>query len=236
VIVEQYFAAINAHDYQRAWALGGANLSDSYATFVQGFSTTANDNLTSISSQGNTVYVAFVATQTSGEQSSYQGSYTVNDGVIVAADVQQTTTPTGSSCQAGQFSASLVHSGAAAGTIGDIVELTNASSTTCTVDGYPGLVLYNAQGQATPVTVQLSAVGGVAGPTLVTLTPGSSASFDLLLSNAVPPQTSCQPSTLGVTTPGSTGEVRLNDSINPCASPGTPPRLTVSAIVAGMSP
>ena len=236
-VVEDYFAAINAHDYQTAWALGGVNLSSSYATFVQGFSTTANDKLTSISAQGNIVYVAFIATQTSGDQPSYGGNYTVSNGVIVAADVQHaTTTPTGSSCQAGQLSASLVHNGAAAGTIGDIIELTNASSTTCTLDGYPGLALYNARGQATPATVEPSPVGGSSGPTPVTLAPGSSASFDLLFSNAVPPQTSCQPSTLGIIPPGSTGQVGLSASINPCASPGTPPRLTVSALVAGTSP
>ena len=90
-VVQDYFAAINAHDYQTAWALGGDNLGGNYTAFVQGFSNTAQDSVTSISSQGNTVYIAFVAAQDSGPPLSYQGTYTVNNGVIVSANIQQTT-------------------------------------------------------------------------------------------------------------------------------------------------
>lgn len=90
-VVQDYFAAINAHDYQEAWALGGENLGGTYAAFVEGFSDTAEDSLTTINSQGNTVYVAFVATQDSGTKVNYQGTYTVSSGVIVGAHVEQTT-------------------------------------------------------------------------------------------------------------------------------------------------
>jgi hypothetical protein len=89
-VVEEYFAAINGKDYQEAWALGGDHFGGSYTAFVQGFSTTAHVDLTSVSSQGNTVSVAFVATQDSGAQLTYQGTYTVSSGIIMSADVQQT--------------------------------------------------------------------------------------------------------------------------------------------------
>src|SRR6266536_3615735 len=34
-VVRSYFAAINAHDYRKAWQLGGKNLGRSYADFVK---------------------------------------------------------------------------------------------------------------------------------------------------------------------------------------------------------
>lgn len=87
-VVQQYFAAINARDFQRAWDLGGKNLHrGDYASFVQGFSTTLNDTITSVSGEGDAVHVTLVATQTSGERRTYQGTYTVRNGVIVAAKV-----------------------------------------------------------------------------------------------------------------------------------------------------
>jgi hypothetical protein len=88
-VVQEYFAAINARDFQRAWDLGGKNLSSDYATFVNGFSNTASSTLTSASSQDDTVDVTLEATQTSGERQTYQGTYTVRDGVIVSANVRR---------------------------------------------------------------------------------------------------------------------------------------------------
>jgi hypothetical protein len=144
---------------------------------------------------------------------------------------------TGATCQAGQLAASLVHSGVAAGSAIDVIALTNTGSTTCTLEGYPGLALYDAQGQAIPASVQPGPVGGVSGPTLVTLAPGSSASFYLQFSSGTGiPGASCQPSTVGVTPPGSSSQVQLNATIEPCATAGTQPQLMVSALVAGMSP
>jgi hypothetical protein len=91
-VVEEYFAALNAHNYPKAWELGGKNLAggSSYEAWVQGFSTTLHVNLTNTSSQGNIVYATVEATQTSGEVRTYQGSYTVSNGVIISASVKQT--------------------------------------------------------------------------------------------------------------------------------------------------
>ena len=87
-VVEQYFAAINAHDYALAWALGGKNLQGgSYDSFVQGFSTTSSDDVTIVSTSGDVVTIQLDATQTDGTHKFFAGTYTVKDGVIVAADV-----------------------------------------------------------------------------------------------------------------------------------------------------
>jgi transcriptional regulator with XRE-family HTH domain len=88
-IVRAYVAAINGHDYARAWSLGGRNTSGSYAGFVSGFSTTARDTLTILSVSGDLVTARLTAQQTDGTVNTYQGTYTVDRGVIVGADVVQ---------------------------------------------------------------------------------------------------------------------------------------------------
>jgi cytoskeletal protein RodZ len=87
--VRAYIAAINGHDYARAWSLGGRNTSGSYAGFISGFSTTAKDTLTILSVSGDVVTARLTAQQTDGTVSTYQGTYTVDHGVIVGADVSQ---------------------------------------------------------------------------------------------------------------------------------------------------
>jgi hypothetical protein len=88
-VVQRYYAAINAKDYATAWALGGQNLGGSYQDFVDGFADTLQDSLTVVSTQGQTVQIELDAEQTDGSHRYYAGTYTVNDGVIVAADVTQ---------------------------------------------------------------------------------------------------------------------------------------------------
>ncbi|WP_405364571.1 hypothetical protein [Kitasatospora sp. NBC_00039] len=82
-VVEQFYAAINAHDYQAAWALGGSNLGTSYATFVAGYAGTATDIIGVDAVHGDTVDVHLHAVRTDGSSSDYAGSYTVRNGVIV---------------------------------------------------------------------------------------------------------------------------------------------------------
>jgi len=87
-VVEQYFAAINAQNYALAWSLGGKNIQQgSYNSFVQGFSTTSFDNVTIVSTSGNTVTVNLDATQTDGTHKYFAGTYTVQNGAIVAANI-----------------------------------------------------------------------------------------------------------------------------------------------------
>lgn len=87
-VVQEYFAAINAGNYALAWSLGGKNITHgSYNDFVQGFSTTSLDNATIVSTSGNTVTVRLDATQTDGSHQFFSGTYTVENGAIVSANV-----------------------------------------------------------------------------------------------------------------------------------------------------
>ena len=88
--VKAYIAAINRHDYAAAWNLGGRNGPASYPEFVQGFSATARDTLTIVSVSGDVVTVQLSAVQTSGAVMTFQGTYTVQDGVITGSAIKQT--------------------------------------------------------------------------------------------------------------------------------------------------
>jgi hypothetical protein len=87
--VRAYIAAINGHQYARAWRLGGRNTGGYYASFVNGFAGTAKDTLTIVSISGDVVTARLSAKQTDGSVDTYQGTYTVHHGVIVGADVAQ---------------------------------------------------------------------------------------------------------------------------------------------------
>jgi len=87
--VRAYVAAINSHDYARAWRLGGRNTGGSYAGFVSGFNGTAKDKLTIVSVSGDVVTARLSARQTDGAVNTYQGTYTVHHGVITGFNVLQ---------------------------------------------------------------------------------------------------------------------------------------------------
>ncbi|MFJ1584437.1 excalibur calcium-binding domain-containing protein [Streptomyces sp. NPDC088197] len=86
-VVSDYFAAINARDFGRAWALGGKNVSSSYSAFVDGFSSTSEDVVTVLASTPSTVTVHLDATQTDGTVKSFEGTYSVDGGRITGASV-----------------------------------------------------------------------------------------------------------------------------------------------------
>ncbi len=87
--VTAYIAAINNHDYRKAWNLGGKNTGQSYNAFADGFAGTANDQLTIVSVTGDVVTVQLAAAQTDGTVDDYQGAYTVVNGVITHSDIQR---------------------------------------------------------------------------------------------------------------------------------------------------
>jgi serine/threonine protein kinase len=86
--VTAYIAAINSHHYGRAWRLGGRNGPSSYPAFVNGFGTTARDTLHILSVNGDVVTARLTAAQTNGTVKTYQGTYTVEKGVITRFDVK----------------------------------------------------------------------------------------------------------------------------------------------------
>jgi hypothetical protein len=90
-VVDAYFAAINAHDYQRAWALGGSNSgASSYEEFVAGFGETRSDTVTILATSGDVVTAQLVAQQDDGSVKTFAGTYTVTGGVITVFHVKQT--------------------------------------------------------------------------------------------------------------------------------------------------
>ncbi|HEV3293225.1 MAG TPA: serine/threonine-protein kinase [Streptosporangiaceae bacterium] len=87
--VQAYYAAINGHHYARAWRLGGRNSGSSYPNFVSGFAGTRNDTVTILSVSGDVVTARIAALQTDGTLKTYQGTYTVANGVISQFNVHQ---------------------------------------------------------------------------------------------------------------------------------------------------
>ncbi|MCX4095519.1 hypothetical protein [Nocardia sp. alder85J] len=88
-VVAAYFNAINTHDYATAWALGGRNLDPSYADYVQGLRTTANEAASAQDEDPTTAMINLVATQTDGTSKTFSGTYTVVNGIIVSAHIQR---------------------------------------------------------------------------------------------------------------------------------------------------
>lgn len=87
--VRMYFSAINSHDYAEAWRLGGDNSGSTYQGFVRGFDTTERDSVTILSVSGPAVRTRVVALQTTGTVQTYQGTYTVEHGVITGFNIRR---------------------------------------------------------------------------------------------------------------------------------------------------
>ena len=93
-VVNQFYEDITDHAYSAAWALGGENIANgaSYAAWAAGYAdTTASITLGTVSDFGSDqVRAQLSATQLDGTVKTYEGTYTVENGVIVAADIVQT--------------------------------------------------------------------------------------------------------------------------------------------------
>lgn len=91
-VVQQFYQDINDGDYSGAWALGGDNIGGSdYAGWVAGYDTTVSIALGTFSAFGSDqVQASLSALQSDGTTNTYEGTYTVSGGVIVAASIVQT--------------------------------------------------------------------------------------------------------------------------------------------------
>ena len=93
-VVDQFYQDITDHNYAAAWALGGSNLSHGagYESWVSGYSTTtASITLYDQTDWGSgTVHAYLSALQLDGSTRTYVGTYTVSNGVIVSANIAQT--------------------------------------------------------------------------------------------------------------------------------------------------
>jgi hypothetical protein len=91
-VVQQFYQDINNGDYSAAWALGGDNISGSNeAEWAAGYDTTVSVSLGTFSALGSDqVQASLSALQSDGTTDTYEGTYTVSGGVIVAANIVQT--------------------------------------------------------------------------------------------------------------------------------------------------
>jgi hypothetical protein len=91
--VRAYFDAINQRDYQKAWALGGKNTTSSYSDFVSGFKTTEMVDVNILDLSGDTSSAVVTARLTTlekdGSSKTFQGEYTVKNGVIASFNVHE---------------------------------------------------------------------------------------------------------------------------------------------------
>jgi hypothetical protein len=215
-VVLEYYDAINAHDYQTAWALGGRNLSSNYAAYVQGYAGTASVTVSILSTQGNTVSVSLVAMENNGSEATYQGTYTVQNGVITGANIQSrfcnlNLTEGQGMGATGHYTLTLIY--------------TNAGQTTCMVHGYASLQFFNSSGQVAATVNQGSSFFQMfdVTPPSFSLAPGQSASFDIGgadFNNDT--QTPCPAADVIVTEPPVTPGTQNNVQIALPTPPGTP--------------
>jgi hypothetical protein len=93
-VVQQYYQFLNNQDFQDAWDLGGSNVSGGvgYDAWVAGYSGTARISLSTwaYDPNSNAVEVTITALQDGGTTNVYQGTYTVENDVIVGANIVQT--------------------------------------------------------------------------------------------------------------------------------------------------
>ena len=91
-VVMQFYQDLSNHDYADAWSLGGDNIGGSdYNGWVAGYATTASVDVTSYGTWNDgTVWADISALQTDGTTRTYSGIYTVANGVIVSANITQT--------------------------------------------------------------------------------------------------------------------------------------------------
>jgi hypothetical protein len=91
-VVTQFYQDITDHNYTAAWALGGNNVSGGvgYYAWVAGYGTTESISLGTFSYFGpGQVQTVLSALQTSGAVYTYTGTYTVQNGIIIAAHIVQ---------------------------------------------------------------------------------------------------------------------------------------------------
>src|SRR5215469_12200031 len=91
-VVMQFYQDLSNHDYADAWSLGGDNIGGSdYSGWVAGSATTASVDVTSYGTWNDgTVWADISPTQADGSIRTYSETYTVANGVIVSANITQT--------------------------------------------------------------------------------------------------------------------------------------------------
>lgn len=154
---------------------------------------------------------------------------TTTGGPASSTSTAPTTTTSGASttgaatCQPRQLSAATGQPTGAAGTISLTISLTNTSSATCVLGGYPGMQLLDAQGNAIPTTVvrgqfRFPQTAANQSPSTVQLAPHAAATFSLAYEDVpVGAETSCPTSVQAeITPPNDVTYLVMPLAITPC--------------------
>lgn len=135
-------------------------------------------------------------------------------------------------CAPSQMAASVINQGVAAGSVVEIIGLTNSSPSSCTLYGYPGLQLIGSDGKPLPLTLNRVAQPG---PTTVTVAPGATASFRFSYSDGTGynPPSCAKASRVIVTPPNDYAGVSLDSQPAPCGPAGATPQASVTSVASG---
>jgi hypothetical protein len=174
-------------------------------------------------SSGGSPTTTTTTTSTTGSTTSTTGSST---STTTTTSATTTSTAAGvSTCQPSQLQVVPQQGTGAAGTIYETINLTNASSGSCTLKGYPGMQLLNAQGGNIPTTVvrggmQFPAPAANQPPALITLASQQTATFALSYEDVpVGNETSCPMSAKAqITPPTDFSFVTVTLAIGPCGN------------------
>jgi hypothetical protein len=162
---------------------------------------------------------------------------TTSASTTTSTAASSTTSTAAASTACSHITASPGQGQGAAGTITGLVTVTNAGTTSCTVDGYATMALFSGSGAPLTVTMVSGLTVAVssaanAPPTSLSVAPGSTAQFAYQYSDVpVGSETSCPTSeSASVTLPGSTtASPSFQLAIGPCGN-GT---IRVSPVYAG---
>lgn len=127
--------------------------------------------------------------------------------------------PTLAHCQPSGLSATVVGTSGAAGTIEVTMELKNTSTTSCALEGYPGLQLLSSTGNQLPTDVVRGGSYSFTdfAPAPVTLAAGAASYFNMGYSDVASSSGSCPTaSSMWVTPPDDVNHLVVNQSVMAC--------------------
>lgn len=138
--------------------------------------------------------------------------------------------PTASRCRSDGLQLAYLGWQGAAGNIAYGFELTNVSSTTCTLYGYPGFAMDSAQGSREPVVERRTTSPA---PTTVVLAPGQSASVDILAGEQVTSSFPCHTgATVIITPPNAYHSLEIRGVALQACGPSEPVAVSVFPVAA----
>jgi len=240
-VVQQFYEAIDAYDYNAAYALYGSSMQSQQtpAEFEKGYAGTAFVQMTTSGSKQNSsggmdVRVNLISWLNDGGIHAYSGTYTVVNQLITGADITQGSDPGGVAplCNIDQLSFALGPWNAGAGNRFSSVEASNTSNASCNVGGTPRMIINDATDGSSLRSVS---VAGSA-PVGITLNPGSTAHAPFQFSNWCVSEKN--QITLAVEVAGDTAQGTIDTSTNgitypPCLGEGQDPVLNVKGFVTG---